>query len=188
MIVAVTGHRPDKLGGYHDHAFHHEIKMAMVEAFLDFKTNKVVSGMAIGVDTFAVQVARTLSIPYIAAIPFKGQELRWPDSSQIYYRDCLDNAEEVVTVCEGGYAPWKMQKRNEWMVDHCDILVAVWDGTSGGTNNCINYAVGKKPIYYIPITSRNGELHVGHFSPWWTQDIERESPENIQRVPAPVSL
>jgi uncharacterized phage-like protein YoqJ len=41
--------------------------------------------------------------------------------------------------------PWVMQRRNEWMVDHCDILYAFWDGTSGGTANCVKYAaqIGK---------------------------------------------
>ena len=33
-----------------------------------------------------------------------------------------------------------MQKRNEYMVDKCDILLAVWDGSAGGTNNCVKYA------------------------------------------------
>jgi hypothetical protein len=34
--------------------------------------------------------------------------------------------------------------------DNCDILIAVWDGTSGGTGNSVKYAVSKnKIIYYI---------------------------------------
>ena len=34
-----------------------------------------------------------------------------------------------------------MQKRNEEMVDRCDLLIGVWDGSKGGTYNCINYAI-----------------------------------------------
>lgn len=55
----------------------------------------------------------------------------------------VSRACEKLIACEGGYASWKMQKRNEWMVDRCDILVSVWDGTEGGTYNCVNYAIGK---------------------------------------------
>jgi uncharacterized phage-like protein YoqJ len=33
-----------------------------------------------------------------------------------------------------------MQRRNEWMVDRADKLVALWDGSWGGTFNCIEYA------------------------------------------------
>jgi uncharacterized phage-like protein YoqJ len=43
-----------------------------------------------------------------------------------------------------------MQDRNKWMVDHCDALVAIWNGTSGGTANCVKYALSvNKPIVMI---------------------------------------
>lgn len=43
-----------------------------------------------------------------------------------------------------------MQKRNEWMVDRIDELLAIYNGTPGGTKNCIDYAkkLGK-PITII---------------------------------------
>lgn len=33
-----------------------------------------------------------------------------------------------------------MQKRNEYMVDLADIVIAVWDGSASGTGNCVRYA------------------------------------------------
>jgi len=52
------------------------------------------------------------------------------------------------------YKASKMQKRNIWIVDNSDGLVAVWDGTPGGTANCVEYARNKsretnKKIFYI---------------------------------------
>jgi uncharacterized phage-like protein YoqJ len=38
------------------------------------------------------------------------------------------------------YTAAVMQKRNEWMVDNCNMLITVWDGASGGTANCVRYA------------------------------------------------
>jgi uncharacterized phage-like protein YoqJ len=36
------------------------------------------------------------------------------------------------------------------MVDNSDVLVAVFNNTSGGTKNCFNYALNKnKKIYWI---------------------------------------
>jgi len=64
----------------------------------------------------------------------------WPESSQKEYKRLLAKAKEVVTVCEGAYSPHKMQLRNQYMVDRCDVLIAVWDGTPGGTGNCVGYA------------------------------------------------
>jgi uncharacterized phage-like protein YoqJ len=34
-----------------------------------------------------------------------------------------------------------MQRRNRYMVDHASLLIAVFDGQSGGTQNTIQYAM-----------------------------------------------
>lgn len=146
MIVAATGHRPNKLGGYGD-----DITKALhitASKALDGIASKVISGMALGWDMAIASAAVDLDIPFIAAVPFKGQESVWPDESKRKYNILLSKADDVVYVCDDGYASWKMQKRNEWMVDNCDILLALWDGSSGGTDNCIKYAKkqGKKII------------------------------------------
>ena len=59
-------------------------------------------------------------------------------------------AQEKIFISSGEYTANKMQVRNKWIVDHCDKLLACYDGTSvGGTLNCIKYAknVGKDIIY-----------------------------------------
>ena len=33
-----------------------------------------------------------------------------------------------------------MPTRNEYMVDLADKIIAVWDGSNGGTANCVKYA------------------------------------------------
>lgn len=148
MIVAFTGHRPDKLGSF---ASNNPVKDRVVAALTkrlkelqDEGPLLAFTGMALGVDQWAAQACLSLDICYEAAIPFKGQELRWPAESQGVYRFLLDQAEKVHVVCEGEYAPWKMQKRNEWLVDHADRLLAVWDGSDGGTANCVRYAWEKE--------------------------------------------
>lgn len=141
MIVAVTGHRPDKLGGYE---FHNPkrvwVRDRLREKLLEHKPDHCISGMALGVDQDFAYVCIEMAIPFTAAIPFVGQESKWPQAAQQFYRELRDKAVSVVVVSGGGYAAWKMQTRNEWMVDHCDLLIAVWDGTDGGTGNCVKYA------------------------------------------------
>lgn len=147
MIICGTGHRPNKLGGYGMAADVRLVNLA--EDWLEEnRPDKVISGMALGWDTALACAAFNLDIPFIAAIPFEGQESRWPIESQKRFRTLLGVAEQVVYVCEPGYAPWKMQKRNEWMVDNCDRVLALWDGSDGGTGNCIKYTnkVGKPII------------------------------------------
>jgi uncharacterized phage-like protein YoqJ len=144
MIVAFTGHRPNKLGGYKiPNPTYNEIRFRIERKLIGLQPDKIISGMALGVDQWAAELAFALEIPFIAAIPFHGQESAWPTSSQETYKTLLKEAHEIVIVSEGGYSAHKMQIRNEGMVDHCDKLIAVWDGTPGGTANCVSYAKNK---------------------------------------------
>lgn len=67
--------------------------------------------------------------------------MKWPEESQKIYWEILNNPlTKKVIVCPGGYSAEKMQTRNEWMVNVCNKIAAVWDGTPGGTANCVKYA------------------------------------------------
>jgi len=103
--------------------------------------------MALGWDTALAEAALNNNIYLVVAIPFKGQECMWSKQSQDIYNNIISKANERIIVCPGAYHVSKMQIRNEWMVDHCDTLLALWDGTNGGTGNCIKYANSiNKPI------------------------------------------
>lgn len=139
MIVAGTGHRPNKLGGFNNKAFLKLVKIAEDWIHTN-KPEKIISGMAQGWDQALAQAAVNCGIPFIAALPFKGQEIRWSQKSQRYYNRLLSKAEQIVYVCDEGYEAYKMQLRNEWMVDNSNLVLAMWDGTTGGTLNCLKYA------------------------------------------------
>lgn len=151
MIVAFTGHRPNKLGGFSLPNPTYIKVCRQIEATLkELNPEKVISGMALGVDQWAAFISHKLKIPFIAAVPFINQESKWPASSQETYHKLIKLAAEVVIVSDGEYSATKMQTRNEWMVNHCDKLIAVWDGSEGGTGNCVKYAKSKdKEIIYI---------------------------------------
>lgn len=139
LTIAGTGHRPEKLGGYSDTVLAR--LTALAQAYLiRVDATHVVSGMALGWDTALCIAALNLGLPVTAAIPFRGQESHWPDKSQEMYHTLLSRVDRTVIVCPGGYSASAMQKRNEWMVHECDRLVALWDGSRGGTGNCIWYA------------------------------------------------
>lgn len=155
MIVAFTGHRPDKLGGYKlPNDTYIKVCQKIDKTLRELKPEKVITGMALGVDQWAAVVAHKIGIPFLAAIPFENQEMKWPEGSQKTYRLLRKLASEEVIVCSGKYEARKLQVRNEWMCDHCDVLVAIWDGSPGGTANCINYAksIGRKIIFIDPHT------------------------------------
>lgn len=161
MKIAITGHRPNKLGNDYNltSPLIQKIKLEIEEILFDYYTHIttneliLISGMALGIDTLFAKIAIEHKFPFIAAIPFHNQDCKWIDSSKKIYRELLSQAKEVIdTSGEFIYRPELMQIRNEWMVDNCDVLIAVWNGTSGGTKNCINYAKkqGKQIIYINP--------------------------------------
>ena len=164
-VIAFTGHRPNKLGGYDlANPINQRIKDKMRIQIVKHNPSKIISGMALGVDTMAVEVCLELGIPLVVAIPFKGQECKWPTYSQEYYHELINKASEVVYVCEGEYAAWKLQRRNEWMVKHSDLLIAVWNGSAGGTGNCVSYATKlNKKIIRIDPSSFIGEMEANPF-------------------------
>lgn len=150
MIIAVTGHRPKKLWGYNTAKPQYAQVAKALERIIDYLgADALITGMALGFDQVAAEVAEARDdVRFIAAVPFEGQQSNWPYLSQHHYFQLLDAADEEKIVCEGGYAPQKMQIRNQYMVDRADVIVALWDGTPGGTKNCLAYAAKQaKPIF-----------------------------------------
>jgi uncharacterized phage-like protein YoqJ len=161
MILGITGHRPHKLGGYNDATNRSkEIKLILKKLFLQAKPTCVVSGMALGVDQWAAEVALDLGIKVLALIPCKGQESQWPDSSKKQYAALLWRIEDaggsVEFVSNISYDPklQQMQARNQKIVDYSTHLLAIWDGSWGGTGSCVRLAkkVGKSIVVVHPTT------------------------------------
>lgn len=152
MKVAFTGHRPDKLDGYNDRLGDFadmRIRSALIKELQRLRPDHAITGMAQGVDQIAAFCCAWLDIPYTAAIPFKGQDRMWPQRAKAIYNGILAGAAHTHVVC-GPEVDVKiaLQLRNEWMVDNADYLIAVWDGSKGGTANCIRYA----EIMRVPMT------------------------------------
>ena len=144
MIIAFTGHRPQALGGFEEpNPLKNAICKAIKNKLVELKPSKAISGMALGVDQWAAEICLELEIPLFAAIPCDNHEKIWPKASQEKYKEILSKASESVIVSPGPYSVWKMQKRNEFMCDNADVIMAIWNGKSGGTGNCVRYALSQ---------------------------------------------
>lgn len=151
MKIAITGHRPKKLGNDYDlkSPLIKKIKARIMEIVADLEPDYLISGMALGIDTLFATIALDYKLKLIAAVPCRNQDALWKYPSKVLYKHLLEYADQVHYISEE-YTLGCMQERNEWMVDNCDTLIAVWDKSLGGTANCIDYAKEKKkPIIYI---------------------------------------
>lgn len=138
-IICGTGHRPNKLGGYGDDVRQKLIQLAEY-SLRRIEPALVISGMALGWDQALAQAAINLKIPFDAYIPCAAQDSKWPESSKIQYNALLAKAKGILYVTVDTYTPECMQLRNVAMVDASDLVIALWDGTNGGTHNCLKYA------------------------------------------------
>jgi uncharacterized phage-like protein YoqJ len=138
-----TGHRPDKIGGYYyDNPIRRRVLAALdiaIDRAVAAGYTKFISGMALGVDQDAASIVLDKGLYLIAAVPCKGMELRWPFDSQRAYRKLIDRASEVDYGAERYEGPQTMQNRNIWMAERSSLVIAVWNGTPGGTKNMLDY-------------------------------------------------
>lgn len=133
MILGVTGHRI--ITNYN------ATYLAIQNNLTELNPEHTISGVAVGFDQLFAVICIRLGIPFIAAVPFIGQESKWPEHVQKQYKKILTKAKEVVIVSDGEYSNEKFIIRNEWIVNNSDKLLAYYDGSvRSGTGNCFNYA------------------------------------------------
>lgn len=152
-IVGITGHRPDKLGGWNPCPEWDLVQLNIRNTLIMLQPWVFLSGMALGVDQWAAEIALQLGIPFVAFVPYPDFGSNWPRKAQVKFKWLLSQAQQVVYVVEEkGYAPWKLHRRNQWLVDQCELLLAVYNGSPGGTQSCLEYAFEKgRTVSYIPI-------------------------------------
>ena len=147
MIYSGTGHRLKALG------YENKEKLIRYATSIlpGYNPDKIISGMAIGWDQALAWAAINNDIPFIAAVPFLGQASIWPKEAQAEYEKLLSFAEEVVIVCEGGYATHKYHIRDKWMIDNGDAMIALWNGIEhGGTYSTVKLTrKAKKELYNV---------------------------------------
>lgn len=141
-VICGTGHRPDKLGGYGEDVYESLVGFAR-RILWEERPSYVITGGALGWDQALAEAAFLEKIEFSVYIPFVEFDCKWPEHSRNRLKRIIHWADEVVVCSEPGYAAWKMQERNKRMVDESDRVFALWNGTDGGTANCVRYAEKK---------------------------------------------
>lgn len=130
-----TGHRPEKLNRP-EAVVKDDLKLYIRRA-IGSGYSTFISGMARGVDLWAAEIVLEYKkanpeIHLIAASPFDGFEKSWSKDWQDMYRRIMNEA-DLVKFISPSYSRSVFQKRNEWMVDHSSMVIAVYTGEPGGT-------------------------------------------------------
>ena len=115
-----------------------------VEQMADAGVEIFCCGMARGCDLYFAEAVLRLKkqrpgLRLEAWIPCPSQADAWPETDRIRREKLLNSCDKVYIV-ERFYSDGCMLRRDRAMVDQADILLTVWDGSSGGTAWTVSYA------------------------------------------------
>ena len=140
--IAFTGHR---------HLSSAPVVSYLKKLHQDYPDAIWITGGAVGLDSIAASfsMARGIRLWLILPFPIHVMSKYWTPDQKRCIQDCWDYAEKT-SVIAPVYDVSIYQRRNERMVDLSDMVAAFWDGSSGGTGNCVRYAqkVGKKMVCF----------------------------------------
>lgn len=142
-----TGHRASKLPWGYDESDIRCIEFkekldAVIGAVYESGVTHFICGMANGCDMYCAEAVLKLKksnpdITLEAAVPYDGQEAKWSADLKRRYRDIIINC-DAVNIISDKYTQFCMMQRNRYMVDRSSILIACYNGQSGGTWNTVN--------------------------------------------------
>ena len=147
--VAFTGYRPQKMPFGFDETdvrcIDFKRRLAgTIEELIRQRYQHFLSGGAMGMDMFAAEAVLQLKDKYPnitleMVSPFDGQATRWAPEYRHRHQWLFDRA-DVITFTGHEYHRAALFIRNQYMVDHADLLLAAYDGQSGGTRMTVEYA------------------------------------------------
>ena len=136
MRLIISGHRRHKLEEYNYNWIERTVEQTVLECIKTHGISLAYSGMASGVDIMFCNACFYHKLPYIACVPFDGQENTMTPNDAILREEFLGYAKEIKKV------------KNSWMVENCDVAIVVFDGTKGGTHNVFQQLIEKKIDFY----------------------------------------
>ncbi len=159
--VSFTGYRPQKLPFFsEDDPMCADLKQRLydrIEKLYEHGADEFFTGMALGVDMWCAEAVLSLKeihpeIKLTAVLPCREQEIKWSAADQQRYHRILGQCSKVMCLSES-YTKNCMLNRNRALVELCDLLLAVYDGKSGGTKYTVDYAakLGRKTIIIPPM-------------------------------------
>ena len=145
-----TGHRPQSIPYLWNESSNQSVKLkeemksVIIGIIENHNVTHFISGMALGVDMIAAEIVLELKSKYPeitleCAIPCETQASRWSEKYRDRYFNIIEMSDKE-TLLQTHYTADCMHKRNRYMVDHSDYVIAVWDGSPSGTGKTVMYA------------------------------------------------
>ena len=79
-------------------------------------------------------------IKIIGALPCKTQDIKWQEKERERFRNLLSKLDAIRCLYDEYIGAECMLERNRFMVDNASLMIALFNGLSGGTKSTIEYA------------------------------------------------
>ena len=159
---AFTGYRPSKMPWGYDETdarcvefrfrLRESLEYLIGQGYTDF-----MSGGALGFDQMAARIVLSLREKYpwvrlIMVIPFDGQADKWSREQRGRWLEIIEASDRVIRISHE-YDKGVFFKRNHYLVENADLLLAAFDGQPGGTAGTVAYAKrhGVKVLRIAPV-------------------------------------
>jgi uncharacterized phage-like protein YoqJ len=148
ITCCFTGHRPQKLHFQENSEECLDLKKRLRAAAVDAIERGYkyfICGGGLGIDLYAAEIIIDLKTeyPYVRlhlALPCLNHTKLWRSEQKRAFQEILRNADKIIYVSDRDYFEGCMHIRNKYMVDHANLVIAAYNGTSGGTQQTIAYA------------------------------------------------
>ena len=139
-----TGHRNI------DENFKKKKLKRVIENFIKEDIRVFYCGMACGFDLIACEIVIHLKKKYkdvqiFACIPCLNQERTFPANEKEKYKKLIEKVDKKIYVSEESYFVGCMHKRNRFMCDKADCMIAYCNQEKGGTAYTVKYFQNSYP-------------------------------------------
>ena len=153
-----TGHRPQRLPFQFDEQhpdcvwLKERLRQEMVRLITEEEVTCFITGLALGIDMICAELVLELKethpqVTLECAIPYERQAVRWPAALRERYFSIASRCDKE-TMLQRQYTRDCMKKRNQYMVDCADVVLAVWNGEPSGTGQTVWYAKEKGKLVW----------------------------------------
>ena len=164
--ICFTGLNPQQLGGDDLNPSSFWVKQtlsAAIKRAVNRRISSFISGGAPGADLWTAEILLQIKAQQIKKSHHGRSEIRltiaqpctspaqgWPPEQRRQYDKLLQKADKILAVSRGLATAINKRKRDVWMIDHSDAMIAVWDGAVGRVGIAIAYARdARKPVLVI---------------------------------------
>ena len=160
-LVAVVGHKPPELGGYHANPISDAVRAKLAEILAAKREVDpdlvVLTGLGLGAEQLAAAAAADAGVPYVAVFPYPDPDSQWPSASRKAFQELVAGAMSTIVLspkapATKALAGAALRRRDAWLARNAHEALVVWDGEDAGVGRAVRAlqdALGEDDVWIV---------------------------------------